>query len=170
MDKKTILTIFSTVLVTMLIAITFLTIGIMITKNEPIQPQAQVQGQGQPAPQPELGDGKKPSEYKIGRPYARAMRGGKPVVALFYVDWCGYCKRFAPKYNEIAKKYRGKFNFTMINVEDKKNADLVKEYDIKAFPTVYIINPRTKERTFIDSSKLGEISDTEKELDNYLAK
>ena len=28
----------------------------------------------------------------------------KPQVAMFYVDWCTYCRRFMPTFGEIAKK------------------------------------------------------------------
>ena len=45
-----------------------------------------------------------PSEYKIGISYPEAMRSDKPAVVLFYTDWCGYCKKFMPKFSYIAKR------------------------------------------------------------------
>ena len=29
------------------------------------------------------------------------------IVALFYTNWCGYCKRFKPKFNELISKLEG---------------------------------------------------------------
>ena len=32
---------------------------------------------------------KHPSDYKIGIPYEKALESDKPMLAVFYVDWCG---------------------------------------------------------------------------------
>ena len=42
-----------------------------------------------------------PSDYQIGISYEDAIKSDRPMIALFYVDWCGYCMRFMPKYKRL---------------------------------------------------------------------
>ena len=42
--------------------------------------------------------------YAKGKSLEEAKATGKPVVAVFYADWCGYCKKFAPTFAKIIKK------------------------------------------------------------------
>ena len=55
---------------------------------------------------------KTPSDYKIGVSYEQALenKDAKPVLALFYVDWCGYCLRFMPKYKTVNTIYKNKYS------------------------------------------------------------
>ena len=59
---------------------------------------------------------KHPSEYKIGISYDEAVKSDKPMLAVFYVDWCGYCLRFMPKFRILNTLYKNKYNFVIINV------------------------------------------------------
>jgi thiol-disulfide isomerase/thioredoxin len=67
----------------------------------------------------------KPSDYDQGLTYEQAAKEGKPILALFYVDWCAYCKRFVPKYDKVRTLNKFNFNFVMINVEDPENQLMV---------------------------------------------
>ena len=63
---------------------------------------------------------KHPSDYHIGVTYEEALEAQQmPILAVFYVDWCGYCMKFMPKFSILSKLYKNKYNFVMINVEDK---------------------------------------------------
>lgn len=62
----------------------------------------------------------------------------KPVVVMFYVDWCGYCRRFMPIYGEISKELNKKFTFSVVNCDYPENKELVEKYHINHFPTLYI--------------------------------
>lgn len=129
-----------------------------------------VQG-GQPVPQVPQGPAlRKPSTYKIGVPYKAAMSEKKPVVLLFYVDWCHYCQLFMPTFEKMAKKNKDKFNFVMLNVEDKQNDKLAKEFAIQGFPSVFIVNPTDKSRTQLDNGLFSEFEKVNAELDKYLKK
>jgi len=109
-----------------------------------------------------------PSDYKIGITYEEAMNGDKPVVTLFYVDWCGYCMRFMPRLKTIEDLYKSKYNFLMINVEDPKYEDLVKDVAVTGYPTVYIFDPKYDNRFLLNNAIYMDLSKFRKELDRYL--
>lgn len=127
------------------------------------QPKIEIKaGDQAAAPQEHAGaeDGamKPPSSYKTGVSYDKAMKDNKLAVVEFYADWCPHCQRLAPIYHEVSKKFDGKVNFVAINSEDAASKDLVKEYNIQYFPSVFIVNPKTKKKEQIDSSLVFEES------------
>ncbi len=111
---------------------------------------------------------KHPSEYHIGIQYEEALTSDKPMLAVFYVDWCGYCLRFMPKYKILSKLYDKKFNFVMINVEDPAYSKLSEDVGISGFPTVYILDPKYDNRVLLPNSIYQNLSKFRIELDRYL--
>jgi protein disulfide-isomerase A4 len=57
-------------------------------------------------------------------------------IMLFKAEWCGHCKTFLPVWNKVKKQYKNKFNFIMYDSE--KNKDIMKQWDIKGFPTIMV--------------------------------
>lgn len=171
METKKVLIIVSIVLATMVVALTSFIAGMFIPRPGmmPGNMPAMNQPQNNPPPRPVI-PGKKPSSYHIGKPYSVAMKRHRPVIAVFYVDWCHFCQAFMPKFEKLAKQYKGKMTFTTVNVEDPKNADIAKEYDIKAYPTVFFINPTTKEKQQVDSSAFATEETMKQAIDSYLQK
>ncbi len=110
----------------------------------------------------------KPSQYKIGIPYEKAMKGKKPVIALFYADWCHYCIKFMPTFQTLSKIYKDDYNFTKINVEDEKYQKLVNEIGITGFPTVFIIDPKYDNRVLLSNAIFGNLKSLRTELDRFL--
>ena len=95
----------------------------------------------------EMSTPKHPSEYHIGIKYEDALKSDKPMLTVFYVDWCGYCLRFMPKFKILSNIYKNKYNFVMLNVEESKaNTKLAEDIGIGGFPTVYIIDPKYDNR------------------------
>lgn len=114
------------------------------------------------------GEPKKPSEYKIGIEYKQALKGDKPVLALFYADWCHYCVKFMPVYQALSEKYKDDLNFAKVNVEDPKYEKIVTEVGITGFPTVYIIDPKYDNKVLLSNAVLGKVETVGKELDRYV--
>lgn len=108
-----------------------------------------------------------PSDYHIGIKYSDAVKSDKPMLAVFYVDWCGYCLRFMPKFNILSKLYSDKYNFVMINVEDKENKKLSEDVGITGFPTVYIFDPKYDNRVLLSNSIYQNLAKFRIELDRY---
>lgn len=111
---------------------------------------------------------KKPSEYKIGINYEKAMKSKKPALVLFYADWCGYCIRFMPVYEKLSKAYDKEINFSKVNVEDPKYKTVVNEIGITGFPTVFIIDPKYDNRVLLSNAILGSAEQVSPEIDRFL--
>lgn len=112
--------------------------------------------------------GKKPSEYTVGKDYNEAIKTSKPVLVLFYADWCRYCIRFMPIYEQAVEKYGNDMEFAKVNVEDRKYEKLVQDSRISGFPTVIIIDKKYDNKAIVPNSSLGTIDDLSVELDRFI--
>lgn len=110
----------------------------------------------------------KPSEYNVGVTYEQAVQDKKPMVTLFYADWCTYCIKFMPKYKILSEVYEGKYNFVMINIDDPNYSKIVKDYSLSGFPTVYIIDPALDNRVLINNGLYDDLRKVRVELERYL--
>ncbi len=111
---------------------------------------------------------KRPSEYAVGIDYNKAIKGGKPVLTLFYADWCRYCIRFMPVFEKIAEKYGDDIILAKVNVEDPNYQDLVNEVGIMGYPTVYIFDPKYDNKVLIGNNNLGSVEDLSVEVDRFV--
>lgn len=110
----------------------------------------------------------KPSEYKVGMDYNLAIKEKKPIVVLFYADWCRFCIGFMPTYQSLSRIYADDYNFSKVNVEDLKYQKLVKEIGITGFPTVYLIDPKYDNKVLLSNSLFGDMKSMRVELDRFL--
>ena len=110
----------------------------------------------------------KPSDYHVGVNYEDALKSDKPMVALFYVDWCGYCMKFMPKFKIVSDIYKNKFNFVMLNAEDPANENLIADVALTGFPTVYILDPKYDNRVLINGAIYQNMKKLRVELDRYV--
>jgi len=113
-------------------------------------------------------EGKKPSDYEVGKDYNSVIRSSKPVFVLFYADWCRYCIRFMPIFEQAAEKYGEDMEFAKVNVEDKKYEKLVRDSRIGGFPTVMIIDKKYDNKVSIPNSYLSNIDDLSNEIDRFV--
>lgn len=109
-----------------------------------------------------------PSDYTTGMTWKQAQKAGKPIAVNFYVDWCGYCRKFAPVLEGLRKEYNGKYNIVLINVENPKYKKLAEDFDITGFPTLYLVNPKNDNRVFINQSLYSRPDKLKKEFDRFL--
>ena len=91
----------------------------------------------------------------------------KPIVTMFYVDWCTYCRRFMPIFGEVAKKYSNKFTFAVVNCDMPEYMDMVKKYRIMAFPTVQVIDKKYDYSFTLSHSSTAFKQIFKEELMNY---
>lgn len=110
-----------------------------------------------------------PSDYHVGITYDEAINDDKPILGLFYVDWCGYCLRFMPKYATLNRLYKDKYNFVMLNAEDPANQKLVEDVALSGFPTMYVIDPKYDNRFLLNNSIYLDLKKLRTELDRYLS-
>ena len=108
-----------------------------------------------------------PSDYDLGVTYQMAAEDNKPILAVFYVDWCTYCKRFMPKLDKVRNLNKNDFNVVLINAENPENNDLIKENRISGYPTVYILDPKYDNRVHIDNVYMETVTDLNKEVKRY---
>ncbi len=111
---------------------------------------------------------KVPSQYVIGIKYEEAIKSDKPMLALFYVDWCGYCLKFMPRYKLIHSLYKDKFNVVMINAEYPQYKQLVEDVALAGFPTLYIIDKKYDNRILLNNSIYSDLKKLRIELDRFL--
>lgn len=111
----------------------------------------------------------KPSEYQIGITLDSALKTpDRPILIMFYADWCTYCMRFMPTMKRLTEEYSGKYNFVMLDAENPDNADLAKEYRISGFPTIYILDPEIDNKVSIPVSSYQSFSFMKEDMDRYL--
>jgi len=54
------------------------------------------------------------------------------VVMDFFATWCGPCKRIAPAFEELSKKFS---NVTFLKVDVDDSEDIASKYGIQSLPT-----------------------------------
>ena len=105
--------------------------------------------------------------YELDMTYDEALKQNKPVILLFYTNWCGACKRALPLIKAQREKFGETFVFTSLNAEDTTYADTIKDYRLRCFPTVYIIDPKYDNRVHLEVSYLFNADAFAKELNRY---
>ena len=69
----------------------------------------------------------------------KAKAEGKELFMDFYTTWCAPCKVMAKKYfvlESIGSVYNKKFVCLKVDGEKGEGIELVKKYDVKAYPTL----------------------------------
>ena len=110
----------------------------------------------------------KPSDYHIGVSYTEAIKSEKPMLVLFYVDWCSFCLKFMPRYKTVCDLYKNEYNVVMLNAEEPVYYNLVKDIGLTSFPTIYIIDPKYDNRILINNAYYGNLKKLRIELDRYV--
>lgn len=68
--------------------------------------------------------------------YKLLGRERKPILAMFYVPWCGHCQKLKPEFAGAATKLKGKAVLVGMNLDKPEAMLLREEYNITGYPTV----------------------------------
>ena len=85
-----------------------------------------------------------------------ALSGASPVVVFLSADWCGFCKKLMPLWEEAAAS--GKFtHVNMMRIDAKDAPTLVKEQGITGFPVLLSNKGERKYIGYRPKDKLEEL-------------
>lgn len=111
----------------------------------------------------------RPSDYHTGITWEEAQKGDMPIIVNFYVDWCHYCRKFAPTFDKLRREYSDKYNFVIIKSDAPKNISLVREFNIHSYPSVYIIDKKNEKKLFLNQKNYHNLPLMREELDNFIS-
>lgn len=93
---------------------------------------------------------------------------GKPALVYFYGNECSSCQKFKPSWNALKKKYKNKFNFVEIDVDNSVNAPLCYEFMVNVIPAVHIEDAPFRNRAYINPMEYHFLPRMEDDLNRYL--
>ncbi len=76
-------------------------------------------------------------------------KSSQKVVIDFSASWCAPCKKIAPKFEELSKKYT---NIAFCKVDIDVAEDLAQLYNIDTVPTFYLLNNGKKVNTVVGAN------------------
>ncbi|MDD5440305.1 MAG: thioredoxin family protein [Candidatus Omnitrophica bacterium] len=75
-------------------------------------------------------------ENDLTRALAKAKDGGKPVMADFYTDWCGWCKKLDQDVYTDAAVNRLAERFVCVKVNCQTDKQAPSRYGVTGYPTI----------------------------------
>ncbi|XP_045111657.1 thioredoxin domain-containing protein 5 homolog [Portunus trituberculatus] len=71
--------------------------------------------------------------------FENAIEKGTSMVK-FFAPWCGHCKRMAPAYDELGRKFVGhdKVKIAKVDCTQEVNRQLCSEQNVDGFPTLFL--------------------------------
>lgn len=71
--------------------------------------------------------------------FENAVEKGTSMVK-FFAPWCGHCKRMAPAYDELGRKFVGhdKVKIAKVDCTQEVNRQLCNEQNVDGFPTLFL--------------------------------
>lgn len=78
------------------------------------------------------------------------------VVIDFFADWCGPCRRIAPKFEELSKIYP---SVAFLKVDVDESEKLVEKFDVHVMPTFIFLHNGSQVKK-IEGADLRSIYET----------
>ncbi len=93
-----------------------------------------VQPQDEPEPSTPASNSPAAQEIESGK------QNGESMWLLFRSATCPPCREMKKIYDRLEPEYKGKVRFISVDVDDRENAGLAKEYGITYIPATFIID------------------------------
>lgn len=79
----------------------------------------------------------------------------------FFAPWCGHCKRLAPTWEQLSKKFFGNDNVNIVKVDCTLEASkqLCNEQEVDGFPSLYLYRDGRKISEYNGSRNLDDLYD-----------
>lgn len=79
----------------------------------------------------------------------------------FFAPWCGHCKRLAPTWEDLGKKFANNKNVNIVKVDCtvEANKDLCNNEEVEGFPTIFLYKDGQKISEYSGSRSLEDLYD-----------
>lgn len=96
----------------------------------------------EPLPEPQEGD----SVPVVGHTFEKTvLQPNKDVFLLIYASWCGYCRKFMPAWEQLARRVRDVPNLVVAKMDgDRNGSPYPEEFRWHAYPTVFFVKAGTR--------------------------
>lgn len=90
--------------------------------------------------------------------YEEALKTNERVFLYIYTKKCGYCVKFNPIYEMLAKKYGAQCKFVKVDGNSSYGEDLIRAFGTRFVPYVVIVNSKKGQSALIPPNCLLHIS------------
>lgn len=97
----------------------------------------------------------------------QTMDLSKPLVVLFYANYCKTCHEFMPAFKKLSKDFKNEYNFLVLNIEDPKNYALAAG-NVGGVPTLCIFDTSIGNKVHISIASVRSYNELKAELERYL--
>ena len=78
--------------------------------------------------------------------FAKILESDKKVLVDFNAKWCGPCRKLTPQLESLSSSNK---SVTLVKVNVDNHSQLVKQYKVKALPTVFLFKNGAFKYSFV---------------------